>query len=144
MSRGATRTPTIRVGQDNAATASPSPAAVPPVPSGVTMASGGAGPGRNSRPRTLLPPQRGEDRSSRLSQSAAAPHAAARPGADSRGVGQSPRLPGASALRIFGLNAAALDTHAPFRRGQPMRVATDYIRHAARLARKSAGDPPAR
>src|SRR5438309_899829 len=67
--------------------------------------------------------------------------AAASPGADSRGVGQSPRLPGASALRIFGLNTAALDTHAPFRRGQPMRVATDYIRHAARLARKSAGDP---
>src|SRR5438132_713250 len=140
MSGGATRTPTIRVGQDNAATASPSPAAVPPVPSGVTMASGRWG-SWNSRPRTLLPPQRGEDRSSRLSQSAAAPHAAARPGADSRGVGQSPRLPGASALRIFGLNAAALDTHAPFRRGQPMRVATDYIRHAARLARKSAGDP---
>src|SRR5438552_3413476 len=138
MSRGATRTPTIRVGQDNAATASPSPAAGPPVRNAT---SGGAGPSRNSRPRTLLPPQRGEDRSSRLSQSAAAPHAAARPGADSRGVGQSPRLPAASALRIFGLNAAALDTHAPFRRGQPMRVATDYIRHAARLARKSAGDP---
>src|SRR3989449_2725156 len=254
MSRGATRTPTIWVGQDNAPTASPSPAAVPPVPRGVTMASGRsaswlsssrpagrcpttargcappdgiqrtgpmrraashalsrasgrpagerarttsaaraahavatarlasvsgcgnwastvrapsapawtvvarqwlepvppagryttsarAGPSRNSSPPTLLPPQRGEDRSSRLSQSAAAPHAAASPGADSSGVGQSPRLPGASAPRIFGLNPAALDTHAPFRRGHPMRVATDYIRHAARLARKAAGDP---
>src|SRR2546426_2539938 len=112
---------------------------VPPTVRNTTSA--GAGPSRNSSPRTLLPPQRGEDRSSRLSQSAAAPHAAASPGADSRGVGQSPRLPGASALRIFGPNTAAPDTHAPFRRGQPMRVATDYIRHAARLARKSARDP---
>src|SRR5436309_1766448 len=91
----------------------------------------GRGAGSRARDQRAGAPQR----------RAGAPHAAARPGADSRGVGQSPRLPGASALRIFGLNAAALDTHAPFRRGQPMRVATDYIRHAARLARKSAGEP---
>src|SRR5439155_1533589 len=72
-----------------------------PVPPAVRYTtSAGAGPSRNSSPRTLLPPQRREDRSSRLSQSAAAPHAAASPGADSSGVGQSPRLPGASAPRI--------------------------------------------
>src|SRR5256886_5408455 len=39
--RGATRTPTTRVGQPSAVTARARPAAVPPVPSGRTIASGG-------------------------------------------------------------------------------------------------------
>jgi hypothetical protein len=47
------------------------------------------------------------------------------------GVGQAPRLHGAKVLRIFVSNTAE----------RSMRVATDYIRHAARMARKYAGDP---
>ena len=46
-------------------------------------------------------------------------------------MGHVPRLHGARASRIFVANAAE----------SAMRVATDYIRHAARAARKCAGDP---
>src|SRR5688500_9818312 len=82
---------------------------------------------RNSSPRTLLPPAR----SSRFSHSAPSPSARASAGCASSGVGQAPRVHGARASRIFVANAAE----------RSMRVATDYIRHAARAARKCAGDP---
>src|SRR2546423_1185415 len=82
---------------------------------------------KNSRPRTLLPPAR----SSRFNHSVRIPNAAARRGRDSSGVGHSPKLRGSNALRIFVANTAE----------RSMRVATDYIRHAARAARKYAGDP---
>ena len=49
----------------------------------------------------------------------------------SSGVGQLPRLHEANAVRILLANAAE----------RSMRVSTDYIRHAARMARKYAGDP---
>src|SRR6266705_5139058 len=66
----------------------------------------------------------------------APPSAAAR----SSGVGQSPSLQGARVARIFWISCAGSDTLTPIPR-TPMRVATDYIRHAARAARKCAGDP---
>src|SRR3989441_8565260 len=66
----------------------------------------------------------------------APPSAAAR----SSGVGQSPSLQGARVARIFSISCAGSDTTTPIPR-TPMQVATDYIRHAARAARKCAGDP---
>src|SRR5437879_6691356 len=78
---------------------------------------GGALASKNSRPRTLLPPVR----SSRFSHSACSPNARASAGCASSGAGQVPRLHGAKAARIFVANTAE----------RSMRVATDYIRHAA-------------
>src|SRR2546422_753720 len=106
--------------------ADPSPPIVThPVPAGSPMR-------RNSRPRTLLPPPRVDERSSRLSHSSAHPAAAAKSGRTSAGVGQPPRLHGARAPRIFRESSIGSMT---------MRVSTDYIRHAARAARKCGGDP---
>src|SRR6266700_1863877 len=90
-------------------------------------ARGGAPASRNSRPRTLLPPLL----SSRLNQSACNPSARASAGCSSSAVGHTPRLHGAKAVRIFVANTAE----------RSMQVTTDYIRHAARAARKCAGDP---
>src|SRR5439155_18147776 len=99
-----------------------------PAPPTVTNTDPGAAPAnKNSRPRTLLPPLL----SSRLSQSARSPSARASAGCASSGAGQVPRLHGAKALRIFVANTAE----------RFMQVTTDYIRHAARAARKCAGDP---
>src|SRR5467141_3223790 len=88
---------------------------------------GGAPANRNSSPRTLFPPVR----SSRFSHSASSPSACASAGCASSGAGQVPRLHGAKAARIFVANTAE----------RSMQVTTDYIRHAARAARKCAGDP---
>src|SRR2546426_5183173 len=90
-------------------------------------ARGGAPASRNSRPRTLLPPLR----SSRFSHSACSPNARASAGCASSGAGQVPSLHGAKAARIFVANRAE----------RSMQVTTDYMRHAARAARKCAGDP---
>src|SRR2546422_713188 len=148
--QGATRTATTSVDQPSHSTPRAIPAAVPPVPSGTTIVSGGASScepsssaarkcpitargsapppaNKNSRPRTLLPPLL----SSRLSQSARSPSARASAGCASSGAGQVPRLHGAKPLRIFVANTAE----------RSMQVTTDYIRHAARAARKCAGDP---
>src|SRR5437667_2258469 len=99
-----------------------------PVPPTVTNTDfGGAPANRNSSPRILLPPAK----SSRLSQSIDNPNARARAGCASSGVGHAPRLHGVKAVRIFVANTAE----------RSMQVTTDYIRHAARAARKCAGDP---
>ena len=84
---------------------------VEPVPPTVTNTlPAGASARRNSSPRTLLPPQRGAERSSRLSHSASSPRDARKAGAGSSGVGQRPRLQGASASRIFRVSRSGSDT----------------------------------
>jgi len=75
----------------------------------------------------LLPPAT----SSRFSHNASSPSARASGGCGSSGVGHALRLRGAKAVRIFVANTAE----------RSMQVTTDYIRHAARAARKCAGDP---
>src|SRR5262249_21587256 len=70
-------------------------------------------------------------RSSRFSHSASSSTARASSARASSGVGHRPRLHGANTLRIFVANTAE----------RSMRVATDYIRHAARMALRYACDP---
>src|SRR2546428_177123 len=156
---GATRTATTRVGHPSVATASATPAAVPPVPSGSTIASGGSS-GRvcaaSSRPASRWPTTaRGWAPPPDLVAAAATgravlPFERQRPHARGPGERRRGRLqrrgpvaqPTGRERRAYLLGQSSRIHHPepPISR-TPMRVATDYIRHAARAARKCAGDP---
>jgi hypothetical protein len=89
----------------------------------------------------LLPPYSGDERSSRFNHKVSTPNASARPAHESTGVGHTPIERAPKAARIIRETASTSGLTIPRVTSEAMRVSTDYIRHAARAARKCAGSP---